>query len=89
MKLSEVFKNTDYTYTLFSEAAVDYVENSIVLKDNRGVSVPYITCQIRQKEIKLTPEESVRQLYIFDLINNHTGKRRTSTTNIIFRDCNC
>lgn len=71
MKLSEVFKNSDYTYTLFSTSAVEYLENLIVLKENRGASIPYITCQIRQKEIKLTPEESVRQLYIFDLMHKY------------------
>ena len=69
MKLTEVFKNTNYTYTRFSWDAVEHVENSIVLRDNKGKLAPYITCQIRQKEIKLTPEETVRQLYIFDLMH--------------------
>lgn len=69
MKLTEVFKNTNYTYTRFSWDAVEHVENSIVLRDNKGKLTPYITCQIRQKEIKLTPEETVRQLYIFDLMH--------------------
>lgn len=71
MKLSEVFKNTDYTYTLFSTSAVEHLESLIVLKDIRGTNIPYITCQIRQKEIKLTPEESVRQLYIYDLMHKY------------------
>lgn len=33
--------------------------------------MPYITCAIRDKEIKLTPEEAVRQLYIYKLMNEY------------------
>lgn len=35
------------------------------------MEVPYIKCLIRGKEIKLTPEEAVRQLYIYKLIHEY------------------
>ena len=41
------------------------------MKPIKGVEVPYIKCLIRGKEIKLTPEEAVRQLYIYKLIHEY------------------
>lgn len=71
MKLNEVFKNTSYDYTLFSEEAISAIESLIYLKSVKGNDVPYVQCLIREKEIKLTPEEAVRQLYIYKLINEY------------------
>ena len=59
--LNELFKNTTYDDTLFSAEAKSAIESRIFMKSVRGSEVPYITCAIRDKEIKLTPEEAVRQ----------------------------
>ena len=67
MTLNELFKNTTYDDTLFSDEAKSAVSARIFMKAVRGNEVPYITCAIRNKEIKLTPEEAVRQLYIYRL----------------------
>ena len=40
-------------------------------KESSKGTTPYITCAIRDKEIKLTPEEAVRQLYIYKLMNDY------------------
>lgn len=64
MTLNELFKNTIYDDTLFSAEAKSAVESRIFMKSVRGLEVPHITCAVRDKEIKLTPEEAVRQLYI-------------------------
>lgn len=71
MTLNEIFKNTTYDGTLFSEESKAYVESKISHKTIRGSEVPYITCEIRKKEIKLTPEEAVRQLYIYKLMYDY------------------
>ena len=71
MTLNEIFKNTTYDGTLFSEESKAYVESKISQKTVRGSEVPYITCEIRKKEIKLTPEEAVRQLYIYKLMHDY------------------
>lgn len=71
MKLNNIFKNTSYDDTLFSEEAILAVESVIFMKSVKGVEVPYITCIVRKKEIKLTPEEAVRQLYIYKLIHEY------------------
>lgn len=62
MTLNELFKNTTYDDTLFSVEDKSTIESRIFMKSVRGSEVPYITCAIRDKEIKLTPEEAVRQL---------------------------
>ncbi|MBQ7733188.1 MAG: type I restriction enzyme HsdR N-terminal domain-containing protein, partial [Synergistaceae bacterium] len=69
MKLDEIFRDSNYKSSVFSSQAITYLEDSIYTKNNRGVEVPYVKCIIRDKEIRLTPEEAVRQLYIYDLIH--------------------
>ena len=71
MKLNDIFKNTSYDDTLFSENAIGAVESAIFMKSIKGVETPYIKCLVREKEIKLTPEEAVRQLYIYKLIHEY------------------
>lgn len=64
MTLNELFKNTTYDDTLFSVEDKSTIESRIFMKSVRGSEVPYITCAIRDKEIKLTPEEAVSALYL-------------------------
>lgn len=71
MLINEVLQNTNYEYTLFSEEAKNNLENNIFLKKVRGLDVPYTTCLVRAKEIKLTPEEVVRQLYLYKLMHDY------------------
>lgn len=71
MRLNDIFKNTSYDDTLFSENAIGAVESAIFMKSIKGVETPYIKCLVREKEIKLTPEEAVRQLYIYKLIHEY------------------
>ena len=63
MKLNDILKNTSYEDTLFSKDAIEAVESAIFTKTIKEVETPYIKCFIREKDIKLTPEETVRQLY--------------------------
>lgn len=71
MTLNKLFKNTTYDDTLFSAEAKSAIESRSFMKTVRGAEVPYITCAIRNKDIKLTPEEAVRQLYIYKLMNDY------------------
>lgn len=68
MKLNEIFKDTFYNDTIFSEDAVSFVESMIFIKSVKGIKVPCMKCLVREKEIKITPEEAVRQLYLYKLI---------------------
>lgn len=67
MKLTEILKDSNYKLTQFKEEQITKLENSLIIKYNKGVSVPYCICLVRKKEIKLTPEEAVRQLYLMVL----------------------
>lgn len=68
IKLNELFKRTSYDSTLFSEDAISAVTSAVFTKSVKGLETPYIQCLVRKKEIKLTPEEAVRQLYIHKLL---------------------
>ena len=64
MNLASIIRDSEYNLSLFSEENVKELENNIIEKKGQA----YILCQIRNKEIKLTPEEVVRQLYLMILI---------------------
>jgi len=66
-KLTQILKDSNYSFALFDETLVQELEEKITLKDEK----PYITCLIRDKEILLKPEEVVRQLYLAKLIKDY------------------
>ena len=68
--LAELLRDSAYKLTQFNSAQIQALETSIVVKETRGKATPYVTCLVRNKEIKLTPEEAVRQLYLMVLIQN-------------------
>ncbi len=72
MTLKEILHGSTYGLELFSEKEQKSLEKRIVVKpDKKGVETAYVTCIIRNKEIKLTPEEVVRQLYSERLITEY------------------
>lgn len=72
MTLSEILKDSNYKLTQFNLPEQFKLEKRIQIKhDNKGNPVPYITCLVRNKDIKLTPEEVIRQLYIQVLMDDY------------------
>jgi type I restriction enzyme M protein len=69
MKLNEIFKNTNYGDSLFTDEEIAAIESRIKKRDGKEKQVAYITCLVRNKEVKLTPEEVMRQLYIYRLLD--------------------
>ncbi|MDR2789620.1 MAG: N-6 DNA methylase [Campylobacteraceae bacterium] len=70
MTLSDILKDSEYKLTQFDIARIKELEQKIAArKDKDGKEIPYISCAIRKKEIKLTPEEVIRQLYLDKLLN--------------------
>ena len=67
--LDELFRNSTHKASVFSPEAVKRLEESIFMRQSRNGEVPYVKCIIRNKDIRLTPEEAVRQLYVYDLIH--------------------
>jgi len=70
--LKDILKDSDYQQSLFNLAQIGEFEKRIFTKtDKNGKNIPYIKCLVRKKEIRITPEEAVRQLYLDVLINHH------------------
>ncbi|MGI5172431.1 N-6 DNA methylase [Treponema sp. OMZ 840] len=68
--LSKIISDSNYKLEQFSDTEIEAVEKMIIRKPNKkGEDVLYVHCQIRDKEIRLTDEELVRQLYIYKLIH--------------------
>lgn len=71
MKITEILKDSDYKLEFFSKEAIKNLESRIITKDGKTAQNYYISCLVREKEIKLTPEEIIRQLYLDKLINEY------------------
>jgi type I restriction enzyme M protein len=72
MQLSEILRDSDYRQSQFDLVQIHEFEQKIVVKhDKNGKAIPYIQCLVRKKEIKLTPEEAVRQLFLEILLNDY------------------
>ncbi|MGH2327832.1 N-6 DNA methylase [Campylobacter taeniopygiae] len=69
--IEEILKDTGYKLDLFSKEAIEKLEKSIFTKEAKNGKNYYVQCLIRNKDIKLTPEEIVRQLYIDKLLNEY------------------
>lgn len=70
-KLDELFRDSTHKSSIFSQEAHDAIEAAIFTKTSRRIEVPYIKCLIRNKEVRLNPEEAVRQLFVWELIHNY------------------
>ena len=70
--LQNILKDSQYTLRQFKPENIQQLEERINLKTNKKEQqIPYINCLGRNKTIRLTPEEIVRQLYLDQLINQH------------------
>ncbi|MBU3979228.1 hypothetical protein KJ980_05490 [Patescibacteria group bacterium] len=56
--ISNIIKDSNYSFSLFEQSLVDKLEQKITVKDGKS----YVVCVIRDKEIILKPEEVVCQL---------------------------
>jgi len=65
MTIKEILKDTDYKLNQFNLVQVQDFEKKIeTKKDKKGNDVVYAKCKVRNKQIRLTPEEVIRQLYV-------------------------
>ncbi|MFY7801185.1 MAG: N-6 DNA methylase [Dolichospermum sp.] len=64
MKLADILKDSNYKLSQFTAEEIAQLEKSIILKSSKSGEAPYTVCLVRKKEIKLTPEEAIRQLYL-------------------------
>lgn len=62
--IADLLKDTAYRLDQFKPDYIAALESGITIKESGKASAPYVTCLVRGKPIKLTPEEAVRQLYL-------------------------
>src|SRR2546422_1786724 len=69
MTFAEILSDAkaQHSLTLFEAAAIQAVEATLVQRNGR----PYLKCQVRGKEVHAKPEEIVRQLWIYRLVNQY------------------
>ena len=67
MKLAELLKDSAYKLTQFTQAQIETLEAAITTKVTEKAITPYVVCLVRNKSIRLTAEEAVRQLYVLVL----------------------
>lgn len=65
--LTDLLKESAYRLNQFKPEHITALEAKISIKESDRVSTPYVTCLVRGKPIRLTPEEAVRQLYLMVL----------------------
>lgn len=71
MKLTDIIKGSDYELSLFTDKQITELESKIVERTTKKGADYYVKCLIRKKEIKVTPEEIVRQLYLLVLTEDY------------------
>lgn len=69
--LENLLGDSTHKSTIFSPAQINFVETNAYTKIVRGKLTPFIKCLVRGKEIRLTPEEAVRQMFIRKLIDDY------------------
>lgn len=72
MKLDEIFIGTQYSKEIFGDAEIQAIEENITESEGKKGKVYNIKCLIRNKNLKITPEEAVRQLYTYKLIHEYS-----------------
>jgi type I restriction enzyme M protein len=65
--LTQILKDSKYDLSIFDQKELKEFEKRIIVKNKKF----YVTCIIREKEIVLKPEEVIRQLYLYKLINHY------------------
>ncbi len=70
MKLTDIIKGSEYELSLFTDAQISELEGRLIERQTKKGCDYYLTCSVRKKEIKATPEEIVRQLYLLVLFKD-------------------
>ena len=73
-QLENLFGNSTHKSNIFKPEQIAAVEAAAYTKNVRGKIFPYIKCFVRGKEIRLTPEEAVRQMFIRKLVDEYGYK---------------
>ena len=71
-----LFKNSDYDLSLFSAREIGALLKKVFTKTVKDKEAAFVRCLIRDKDIRLKPEEIVRQLYATRLIEQYGYQKK-------------
>lgn len=69
--LESILSDSAYHLSLFQQGEIQNLRSRVFMKKARGKDTPYIKCVVRGRDIRLKPEEVVRQLYALRLIEQY------------------
>ena len=69
--LNEILKNSEYNLAIFNNTEIKWLEKRITEAEGKRGKEYKAVCVIRNKEIKIIPEEVIRQLYTYKLIEEY------------------
>ena len=70
--LSAILQGSNYSLSQFSKEHITSLSQRISCRqDKKGKEIFYVDCLSRKKEIRLTPEEVVRQLFLLELTEQY------------------
>jgi type I restriction enzyme M protein len=61
---------------LFTPEEIEDLENRITVKEARGKDAYFVRCLVRERDVQVKPEEVVRQLYLYRLMNGYGYERK-------------
>ncbi len=71
MDLIQIVKDSNYDVSLFTQAELETLGANITMREINGKTIFNVRCLIRETDIRLKPEEIVRQLYLRRLMENY------------------
>ena len=72
MTIYDILRDSSYRTEQFAQESIERLNLKIIEnKDKNEKKFAFIECLVRKKDVKLTPEEVVRQLFIDKLINEY------------------
>ena len=69
--IQTILKDSSYHLSLFTEAEIEALRERIFTQTVEGKPAAFVTCAIRNRAIRLKPEELIRQLYVARLVNQY------------------
>ena len=72
MTIYDILKDSAYKTEQFSTESIERLNERIIEKeDKNGKKYAVVNCLVRKKDIRLNPEEVIRQLFLDKLINDY------------------
>ena len=69
--LGRILRDSKHDLTRFYGHEKAGLREQVVFREHRGKETPFVKCILRDKDIRLTPEEVVRQLYAARLLDHY------------------